>query len=200
MNSNIYNFFLHITVTELCWDLHSQGSRLLELAVVIQLLRCYLTLWPWTMACQSSLSFMSPGVCSNLCPLNWWCYSTTSSSVTPFSCPQSFPASGSFPKSWLLASALVLPVNIQGWFPLGLRWFDLLTVQGALKSLLQHHGSKASILWCSAFLMVQFSHPYMTTGKTIALTRWILVGKLMSLLFTTLSRFVLAILPRSKCL
>ena len=130
MNSNIYNFFLHITVTELCWDLHSQGSRLLELAVVIQLLRCYLTLWPWTMACQSSLSFMSPGVCSNLCPLNWWCYSTTSSSVTPFSCLQSFPASGPFPMSWLFASggqntgasasATILPINIQGWFSLGM--------------------------------------------------------------------------------
>ena len=75
---------------------------------------------------------------------------------------------------------------------------DLLIVQGTLKSLLQHHSSKASILWCSAFLIVQLSHPYMTTGKTIALTRQILVGKVRSLLFNMLSRLVIAFLPRSK--
>ena len=77
-------------------------------------------------------------------------------------------------------------------------WFDLLAIQGTLKSLLQHHSSKASILWYSAFFMVQLSHPYMTTGKTIALTRWTFVGKVMSLLFNMLSRFVIAFLPRSK--
>ena len=77
-------------------------------------------------------------------------------------------------------------------------WLDLLAVQGALKSLLQHHSSKASILRCSAFSMVQFSHPYITTGKTIALTRWTFVGKVMSLFFNILSRFVIAFLPRSK--
>ena len=79
-------------------------------------------------------------------------------------------------------------------------WFDLLAVQGTLKSLLQHHSSKASILQCSAFFMVPLSHPYMTTGKTIALTRRTFVGKVMSLLFNKLSRFVIAFLPRSKCL
>ena len=77
-------------------------------------------------------------------------------------------------------------------------WFDLLAVQGTLRSLLQHHSSKASILQCSAFLMVQLSHPYMTTGKTIALTRWTFVGKVMFLLFNMLSRFVVTFLPRSK--
>ena len=77
-------------------------------------------------------------------------------------------------------------------------WFDLLTVQGTLKSLLQHHGSKASVLWCSAFFMVQISEPYMTPGKTVALTVWTFVAKVMSLLFNTLSRFVIAFLPRSK--
>ena len=77
-------------------------------------------------------------------------------------------------------------------------WFDLLAVQWALKSLLQYHSSKASILWHSAFFMVQHSHPYMTSGKTIALTVWTFVGKVMSLLFNTLSRFVIAFLPRSK--
>ena len=77
-------------------------------------------------------------------------------------------------------------------------WLDLLAVQGTLKSLLQHHSSKASILWHSAFFTVQLSYPYMTTGKTIALTRWTLVGKVMSLLFNTLSRLVITFLLRSK--
>ena len=77
-------------------------------------------------------------------------------------------------------------------------WFDLLSVQGTLKSLLQHHSSKASILECSAFFMVQFSHPYMTTGKTIALTRWTFVGKVMSLLLNMLSMLFIAFLPRSE--
>ena len=77
-------------------------------------------------------------------------------------------------------------------------WLDLPAVQGTLKSLLQHHSAKASILWCSAFFIVQFSHPYMTTGKTIALTRQTFVGKVMSLLFNMLSRLVIAFLPRSK--
>ena len=79
-------------------------------------------------------------------------------------------------------------------------WLDLLAVQGTLKSLLQHHSSKASILWHSAFFMVQLSHPYMTTGKTIALTRWTYVGKVMSLLFNMLSMLVITFLPRRKCL
>ena len=79
-------------------------------------------------------------------------------------------------------------------------WFDLLAVQGTLKNLLQHHSSKASILQCSAFFMIQLSHPYMTTGKTIALTRRTFVGKVMSLLLNMLSRLVTAFLPRSKCL
>ena len=79
-------------------------------------------------------------------------------------------------------------------------WLDLLAVEGTVKSLLQHHSSKVSILWRSAFFIVQLSHPYMTTGKTIALTRWTFVGKVMSLLFNMLSRLVIAFLPRSKCL
>ena len=124
----------------------------------------------------------SPGACSNSCPSSWWCHPTISSSVVPFSsCPQSFPASGSFPISQFFASsgqrigvsasASVLPMNIQDWFPLGWTGWIFLQVQGALKSLLQHHSSKASILRRSAFFMVQLSHPYMTTGKTRALTR-----------------------------
>ena len=125
-------------------------------------------------------------VCSNSCPLSQWCHPTILSSVISFSsCPLSFPASGSFPMSWLFtidgqsigtsALASVLPMNIQGWFRID--WFDLLAVQGTLKSLLQHHSSKASILRHSAFSMVQLSHPYMTTRKTIALTIWTFVSK-----------------------
>ena len=100
-----------------------------------------------------------------------------------------------WPGIWVSASASVLPVNIQNWFPL---WCDLRAVQGTLKSLLQHHSSKASILWHSAFFMVQLSHPYMATGKTIALTMWTFVGKMTSLLFNILSRFVIAFLPRNR--
>ena len=127
----------------------------------------------------------------------------------PFSsCPQSFPPSGSFPMSQLFASggqsfgasalASVLLMTYSGLISFGIDWFDLLAVQGTLKSLLQHHSSKASVLWCSAFFMVQLSHLYMTTGKTIALTRLTFVSKVMSLLFNTLSRFVIAFLQRSK--
>ena len=87
-----------------------------------------------------------------------------------------------------------------GLIPFRIDWFDLLAVQGTLKSLFQHHSSKASILQCLAFFMVQFSHPCMTTGKTIALTRRNFVDKVMSLLFNMLSRFVITFLPRRKCL
>ena len=87
-----------------------------------------------------------------------------------------------------------------GLISLRIDWFDLLVVQGSLKSLLQHHSSEASILQCSAFFTVQLLHPYLTTEKTIALTRQTFVGKVMSLLFDMLSRFVIAFLPRSKCL
>ena len=83
-------------------------------------------------------------------------------------------------------------------FTFRMDWLDLLAVQGTLKSLLQHHSSKASILWCSAFFIVQFSHPYMTTGKTIGLIRWTFVDKVMSLLFHMLSGLVITFLPRSK--
>ena len=111
-----------------------------------------------------------PLACSNSCPLSWWCHPNISSSVIPFSsCSQSFPASGSFSVSQLFtsgsqsigtsASASVLSMNVQGWFSLGLTGLNLLPVQGTLKSLLQHHNSKASILQHSAFIMVQFSYP-----------------------------------------
>ena len=96
-------------------------------------------------------------------------------------------------------SAPVLPMSIQDWFPLGLSGLILLEVQGTLKSLLQHHNSKASILKHSVFIMVQLSYPYMTTRKTIALNKWTFVSKVISLLCNMLSRFVIAFLPKSKC-
>ena len=93
-------------------------------------------------------------------------------------------------------SASVLPINISGLIFFRIDWFDLLAVQGTLKSLIQNHSSKASVLWHSVFFIVQLSHPYMTTGKTIALIVWTFVGQVMSLLFNTLSNFVIAFLPR----
>ena len=121
---------------------------------------------------------LSSRACSNSCPSSPWYHATISSSVLLFSSSlQSSPASGSFPVSQFFpsdgqsigasASTSVLPLNIQDWFPLGwMDWLDRLAVQGTLMSLLQHHSSKASILWCSAFFIVQLSHPDMTIGKT----------------------------------
>ena len=145
----------------------------------------------------------SLGACWNSCPLSWWCHPTVSSSVVPFSsCLLSFPASKSFPMSQLfisggqntgaLASAPVLPMNIQGWFPLELTGLISLQSKGHL-SLLQYHSWIASIVWHSAIFMVQLSHPFMTTGKTIALTIQTFVSKVMSLLLNMLSSFVIAL-------
>ena len=102
-----------------------------------------------------------------------------------------------WPKYWSFSFSIIPSKEYPGLI-FRMDWLDLLTVQGTLKSLLQHHTSKASILWRSAFFIVQLSHPYMTTGKTIALTRWTFFGKVMSLLFNMLSRLVITFLPRSK--
>ena len=145
----------------------------------------------------------TPGVYSNSCPLSRWCHTTISSSVVPFSSYlQSFPAPGSFQMSQLFAFHFsISPSNdYLGLISFRMDWLDLLAVQGTLKSLLQHHSSKASILQRSAFFTAQLSHPYITTGKTIALTRRKFVGKVMSLLYNMLSRLVITFLPRSKCL
>ena len=103
-------------------------------------------------------------------------------------------------KDWSFSFSISPSNEYSGLISFRMDWLDLFVVQGTLKSLLQHHSSKASILRHSAFFIVQLSHPYMTTGKTIALTRWTFVGKVMSLLFNLLSRLVTAFLPRSKCL
>ena len=103
-----------------------------------------------------------------------------------------------WPKNWSFSFLITPSSEYSRLISFKIDWFDLLAVQGTLKSLLQHHSSKASVLWCSAFIMVQFSHPYMTTGETIAWTRWTFVGKIMSLVYNMLSRFVIAFLPRNK--
>ena len=168
------------------------------------------SLWPHGLQharppCPSS----TLGAYSNSCLLSRWCHPTIPSSVVPFfSCLQSFPASGSFPVSQLFtsgdqnievsASASVLLMNIQGWFSFKVDWFNLFAVQGTLKSgTFKHPSLKASFLWCSAFFMIQLSHPYMTTRQTLALTIQTFVGKVMSLLFNRLSGFVIDFLPRS---
>ena len=105
-----------------------------------------------------------------------------------------------WPKYWSFSFSISPSNEHLGLISFRMELLDLLAVQGNLKSLLQHHSSKASIRWCSAFFTVQLSHPYMTTGKTIVLTRWTFVGKVMCLLFNTLSRLVITFLPRSNCL
>ena len=140
------------------------------------------SLWPHELQ-HARLPCLSPSprACSNSCPLSQWSHPTISSSVVSFSsCLQSFPASGSFPMSQFFASgsqiivaftsASVFPMKYSELISFRIDWFDLLTVQGTLKSLLQHHSSKASILWYSAFFMVQLSHLYVTTGEIVALT------------------------------
>ena len=143
--------------------------------------------------------------CSSSCPSSRWFHPTVSSSVVPFcSCMQHqglfkwVSSSHQWPKYWSFSFSISLSNEYSGLISFRTDWFHLLAVQGTLKSLLQHQSSKASILQHSAFFIVQLSHPYMTTGKTIALTRWSFVGKVMSLLCNMLSRLVKTFLPRSK--
>ena len=150
----------------------------------------------------------TPGVHSDSCPSSQWCHPAISSSAFPFSsCLQSLSASESFPMSQLFAwggqstgvSALasVLPKKSQGWSPSEWTGWISLQSKGPSRVFSNHHSSKASILQCSALFTVQLSHPYLTTGKTIALARWTFVGKVMFLLFNMLSRLVITFLPRS---
>ena len=149
----------------------------------------------------------APGTYSNSCPLSQWCHPTISSSVVPFSSHlQSFPASGSFlvlhirwSNYWSFSFSISPSNEYSGLISFRIDWLDL-AVQKTLKSLLQHHSSKASILQRSAFFIVQLSHSYVTTGRTIALPRWTFIGKVMFLLFNMLSRLIIAFLPRCKCL
>ena len=164
---------------------------------------------PWTVACQASLSITNSQSLLKL---------TSIKSVMPFNhlilclplllLTSIFPSTGVFskesvlyircPKNWSFSFSISPYNEYSGQISFRIDWFDLLAIQGTLKSLLQHHGSKASILQCSAIVIVQLSQPYMASGKTIAWTRWIFVGKVISLLFKLLSRLVIAFLPRSK--
>ena len=164
------------------------------------------SLWPPGLQ-HTNLAYPSPppGIYSNSCPLSQWCHSTISSSVAPFSsCLQSFLPQGLFQwvnssltwsKYWSFSFSISPSNEYSGLISFRIGWFDLLAVQGTLKSLLQHHNLKASVLQNSVLFMDQLSHLCMTTGKNIALT---FIGKVMSLLFKKLSRFVTAYLPRSK--
>ena len=164
---------------------------------------------PWTTACQASLSITNSWRLLKLMSIEL---------VMPYNhlilcpplllLPSIFPSMKVFsnesvllirwPKYWSFSFNISPSNEYSGLISFKMDWLHLLAVQGTLKSLLQHHSSEASILQWSAFCIVEFSHPYMTTGKTIALTRWIFVGKVMSLLFNMLSRLVITFLPRSK--
>ena len=164
---------------------------------------------PWTAACQTSLSITNSWRSLKLMSIE-----LVMPSNHPILCcpllllPSIFPSIRVFsnesvlhirwPIYWSFSFRISPSNEYSGLICFRVDWFDPPIVQGALKSLLQHHSSKASILQCSAFFIVLLSHPYMTTGKTIALTRWTFVGKVMSLLFDMLSRLVITFLPRSK--
>ena len=174
----------------------------------VQLLsRVRLFATPWTAACQASRSISNSRRLLKLMsirsvmPSNQLilCHSllllpSIFSRITVFSNESVLHIR--WPKYWSFSFSISPSSEYSGLISFKIDWFDLLAVQGTLKSLLQYHNSKASILWCSAFFMVQFSYPYMSTGKTIVLTRQTFVGKVMSLLFNTLSRFVITFLPR----
>ena len=152
----------------------------------------------------------TPGVYPKLCPLSWWCHQTISSCYPLLLLPPIFPSIRIFsdksalhircPKYWSFSFSISPSNEHPGLISFRMDWLDILAVQGNLKSLLQHHSSKASTLLCSAFFIIQLSYPYMTYGKTIALTKQTFVDKGMSLLFNMLSRLVITFLPRSKCL
>ena len=181
-------------------------------AVVVQLLSCaQLFAVPWTEAHQASLPFTLSQSLLKLMSIESVMPSNHLILCRPLLLlPSVFPSIRVFsdesvlcirwPKYWSFSFNISPSNEHPGMISFRMDWLDLLAVPGTLKSLLQHHSSKASILWCSAFFTVQLSHPYMTTGKTIALTRRTFVGKVMSLLLNMLSRLVITFLPMSKCL
>ena len=155
----------------------------------------WLFVTPWTAARRLPCLSLYPEACSKSCPLSHWCHPAL---CRPLLLPSIFPSIRVFsnesvlhirwPKYWSFSFAISPSNKYSGLISYRIEWLDLLAVQGTLKSHLQHHSSKASVLWHSAFFMIQLLHPYMTTGKTMALTRWIFVSKIMSMLFNMLSR------------
>ena len=168
------------------------------------------SLWPHGMQ-HTRLPCLSPtpGAYLNSCPSSPW-YHPSLVLCRPLLSPSLFPSIKVFfnesvlrirwPECWSFSFSISPSNEYSRLISFRMDWLDLPAVQRILKSLLQHHSSKASIFWCSAFFIVQLSHPYMITRKTIALTRWTFVGKVMSQLFNMLSRLVIAFLPRSKCI
>ena len=178
-----------------------------KLVVVQSLCRVQVFATPWTAAHQASLSFiislslLKLLSIESVMPSNHLviCHPLLRPSIPP--CIRVFSNESvlhiRWPKYWSFSFSISPSNKYSGLISFRIDWFDLFAVHGTLKSLLQHHSSKAPILWHSVFFTVQLSHPYMTTGKTIALARWTFVGKVMSLLFNMLSRLVIAFLPRS---
>ena len=164
----------------------------------------------WTAACQPSLSITNSWSLLKFKSIDSVMPCNHLILCRPLLWPLIFPSIRVFssesvlrikwPKDWSFSFSISPSSEYSGLISFRIDWLDLLAVQETLKSLLQHHTSKASVLWCSAFFIVQLSNPYITTGKTIALTRWTYVGKVMSLLFNMLFRLVITFLPRSKCL
>ena len=191
-------------------DMQITSSLSVQFSSVQSFSRVWLFETPWTVwharpPCPSP----TPGVYPNPCPLSWWCHPTISSSVIPFSCRlQSFATPGSFQMSQLFtsggqsigvsASASVLPMNTQDWSPLGWTGWISLQSKGLSRVFSNTTIQKHQFFSAQLFLIVQLSHPYMTTGKTIALTRRTFVDKVMSLLFNMLSRLVITFLPGRK--
>ena len=175
----------------------------------VQLLsRVRLFVAPWTTACQASLSITNSRSLPKFMSIESVMPSNYLILCHPLLPPSIFPSIRVFsnesalhirwPKYWSFSFSISPSNEHPGLISFRMDWLDLLAVQGTLKSLLRHHSSKASVLWCSAFHIVQLSHPYMTTGKTIALTRRTFVDKVMSLFFNMLSRLVITFLPRNK--
>ena len=190
-------------------DIHPLKTN--QFSSVQSLSHVWLFATPWNAACQASLSITNSQSLFKLMLIKL----VTPSNNLILCCPilllpSVFPSISVFsnqsvlhirwPKYWSFSSSISPSNEYSGLISFRMDWFDLLAVKGTLKSLLQHHNSKASNLRHSGFLIVQLSHPYMTTGKTIAFTKWTLVSKVMSVLFNMLSRLVITFLPRSKCL
>ena len=186
-----------------------QSDSVINLVQSLSRVRLFAT--PWTAAHQASLSITNSQSLLKLMSIELVMPSNHLILCRPLLLlPSIFPSLRVFsiesvllirwPKYWSFSFSISPSNEYSGLFSFRTNWLDLLAVQGTLKSLLQHHSSKASILLHSAFFIVQLSHPYMTTGKTIALIRWTFVGKIISLLFNMLSRLAIVLLPRSKCL
>ena len=200
-------------IWEMSWKDHnyyrSRWKAKLFVVAVQSLSPVWLFATLWTASCQASLSFTTSQSLLKLMSLESVMLSKHLILCHPLLLlPSIFPSIRVFsnesdfhirwPEYWRFSFNISPSNEHPGLISFRMDWLDLLAVQGTLKSLLQHHSSKASILWCSAFFIVQLSHPYMTTGKTIALTRWTFVGKVMSLLFNMLSRLVITFLLRRK--